>query len=156
MLFPGETRCRHQLPSPWSSAFPEASSALPSLVCGGMWKDKDVWRQLPELGQEGPAASGCPTPDEPPCPLHPGTLRAHLVLVPALSATQPGHRLPQLLHYYCHERLQGLFLPKQGQNHGQILRDPPSPAGMKRLPLIKHELRVESSRFSGPRWVTLL
>lgn len=135
---------------------PQHCTSLPGL--GGSWgcRAKDAWRQLLELGQEGPAASGCPTPDQPPCPLHPGIPRAHLVLVPALSATQPGHRLPQLLHHYCHQRRQGLFLPKQGQNHGQILRELPSPAGMKHLPLIKHELRVESSRFSGPRWVTLL
>lgn len=153
MLFPCVTRCRHHLPSPQPSLKPALHLPLWPVGKGGK---TDVWRQPLELGQEGPAASGCPPPDQPPCPLHPGTPRAHLVLVPALGATQPGHRLPQLLHHSCHEHLQGLFLPKQGQNHGQILRDPPSLAGMKCLPLIKCELRVESSRFSGPRWVTLL
>lgn len=67
-------------------------------------------------------------------PPHPGT--PGLILPSSLGPAAPaalGHSLPRL-HRRRHHRLQGLNLPKQDQNHEQSLRDPPSQAGMQRLP----------------------
>lgn len=84
--------------------------------------------------QEDFGASDCHPPDWSPCPPHPGTPRAHPVLVPALSTT---HQAAGCHNLYCHHRLPGPYLAKPRPNHEPILRDPSSPAGMKRLPPIE-------------------
>lgn len=103
---------------------------------GRSWgcRDKGVWRQLLQLGQE-PGGWGLPT--HPPAghsvaPRDPEGLIPSSYLGPAAPAAL-SLSLPQLHHLYLRHCLQGLNLPNKGQNHELILRDPPSWAGMKHL-----------------------
>lgn len=113
-------RGKSQAPGSWSSAILWSTLHIPlwpGVRAGVTARDKGVWKQLLEPGQESPGAGGCHWPSSCPVRCIPGAREPGPGLVPALSTTQLGLRLPQLLHYHSRRhRLQGLILPNQGQN----------------------------------------
>lgn len=118
VLCPGEAGC--------GTSDPVLGLSLPlwSSLCFPLWpgakvgaaQDRGAWRQLLEQGQEDLGASGCRPPDWSPCPLHPGTPRAHPVLVPALSTAQQGRGLLQpSTTTTVTTAYQGLILPNKAK-----------------------------------------